>query len=648
MKNLSFVLLLSFLPLSLWAQTPREVIDSLKIQLTKSPAQADKAQIFGDLCWYYNSFDLDSSLYYGEQALKLANELKDRSLLAQTLSDLGAVHFLWGNIDESTDFLERSLEIRKEEGDEERIASLESKLGNNLFKKNDFQGAMEYYISALDFYEKANNPSTAAILQGNIGNTYYTLNNYPKALEYFKKSEESLEQTNLDRERANILLSMGNVYKDMFEEEPALEYYEEAIEVAKKGSNALAEAAAYNNIGGIHFERGRNAKAIDYIEKGLKIREEHGLTTEVANSLLSLAEVYNGTGRYADARNFLYRSLKIFNESGIHEKLGHIYFQLTKAFIGLGEKDSANLYVNQFSHFQEENFNEDVLKITGELETKYETNKKEKLILEQKVSLAEQQLTIMKKNRWISIFIGLVVLSAMAAFTLYYFQKLKNDRLRRENELKDALIRIEAQSKVQEERLRISRDLHDNIGSQLTFIVSSLDNLKFRMSNENPELTSRLEGISHFTRTTIGELRGTIWAMNKGSISFEDLKVRLTEFFNNAKAATPDISFNIRMGEGIDDKEVFTAYEGINLFRIIQEAINNAIKHSGCTQIDVSLEKAMEGYEIRVRDNGKGIAPERREGGNGLGNMRKRAEDMGGKFFIDALPGGGTEVRILV
>ena len=77
------------------------------------------------------------------------------------------------------------------------------------------------------------------------------------------------------------------------------------------------------------------------------------------------------------------------------------------------------------------------------------------------------------------------------------------------------MAKIETQNKLQEQRLRISRDLHDNIGAQLTFIISSIDNLKFGFTDISEKLGSKLSNISSFTQQTIYELRDTIWAMNK-------------------------------------------------------------------------------------------------------------------------------------
>mgnify|MGYP000315454022 CR=1 FL=1 len=107
--------------------------------------------------------------------------------------------------------------------------------------------------------------------------------------------------------------------------------------------------------------------------------------------------------------------------------------------------------------------------------------------------------------------------------------------LQKEIDLKAALATIKTQNRLQEQRLRISRDLHDNVGSQLTFIISSLDNLKYVTKDTNTKLKEKLSNISSFTSDTIYQLRDTIWAMNKNEISIEDLHTRILSFIEKAK-----------------------------------------------------------------------------------------------------------------
>src|SRR5690606_39301400 len=175
--------------------------------------------------------------------------------------------------------------------------------------------------------------------------------------------------------------------------------------------------------------------------------------------------------------------------------------------------------------------------------------------------------------------IGLALVLSLFGYLLYNQQKHKNLQLKKESELKEALVKIETQNKLQEQRLRISRDLHDNIGAQLTFIISSLDNLKYGFKLPD-NLNDKLKYITAFTSSTIYELRDTIWAMNKTEITFEDLQSRLSNYIDKAHVFEGKINFTFQVDKDVDIKRKFNSMEGVNIHRVIQEAIHNSIKHS--------------------------------------------------------------------
>ncbi|TYA76037.1 histidine kinase, partial [Seonamhaeicola marinus] len=154
--------------------------------------------------------------------------------------------------------------------------------------------------------------------------------------------------------------------------------------------------------------------------------------------------------------------------------------------------------------------------------------KKEKEILAQRAQIAEKELNINRKNMQLLGLGVLAIVLSVFGYLVYKQQKLKNKQLQKENQLKEALSKIETQNKLQDQRLRISRDLHDNIGAQLTFIISSIENLQYGFKISNTNLTNKLTGISSFTKDTINELRDTIWAMNKNEISLTDLQIRIS------------------------------------------------------------------------------------------------------------------------
>jgi signal transduction histidine kinase len=232
-------------------------------------------------------------------------------------------------------------------------------------------------------------------------------------------------------------------------------------------------------------------------------------------------------------------------------------------------------------------------------------------------------------------------------YLIYRQQKLKNKQQTQEFQLKSAIAAIETQNQLHEQRLSISRDLHDNIGAQLTFIISSVDNLKFGNQISDNRVVNQLTKISDFTKSTIIELRDTIWAMNTNEFTFEDLRSRIFNFIEKAKSAKENINFKFVVDENIKEKN-FSSIIGINLYRVMQEAVNNALKYSDATQIEVHVSNQNNQTKIEIIDNGKGFDMKTVDLGNGIHNMRKRIEDVDGMFDIISKPNQGTQIIILI
>lgn len=246
----------------------------------------------------------------------------------------------------------------------------------------------------------------------------------------------------------------------------------------------------------------------------------------------------------------------------------------------------------------------------------------------------------------------LSLLTGLIAFLIYRQQKLKNTQQAQEHELKSAILLIQNQNKLQEQRLNISRDLHDNIGSQLTFIISSVDNIKHAFEITNEKLDNKLSNISSFAREKIVELRDTIWAMNTNEISFEDLENRINNYIEKAKEAKGQISFSVAIDEELKTQKL-TSVQGMNVYRTIQEAVNNSIKYANPSVIIINARQLENQLKITIQDNGIGfdvsekMAEKLTMAGNGLKNMQKRIEEIGGKFYLYSSD-EGTRIEILI
>ena len=224
-------------------------------------------------------------------------------------------------------------------------------------------------------------------------------------------------------------------------------------------------------------------------------------------------------------------------------------------------------------------------------------------------------------------------------------QKLKNKQQEHEFELKNAIAKIETQNKLQEQRLSISRDLHDNIGAQLTFIISSVENLKFGFPNIDEKISNHLTKISSFTKDTIVELRDTIWAMNSNDIDLIDLRSRLLNFIEKAQTSS-NVNFKFNIDESLNQKKI-SSLQGINIYRVIQEAVNNAVKHAKATKIDIETFAKENELTFEIKDNGIGFNSEEVVHGNGLYNMKKRIEEIGGNFNLSSNE-NGTKITITI
>ena len=322
----------------------------------------------------------------------------------------------------------------------------------------------------------------------------------------------------------------------------------------------------------------------------------------------------------------------------------YISKSLAEIYANKGRYKLAYSYQEKYQVLSEKILGLDTQEKFKEIETKYQTEKKEAELATTRANLAEKELDLERKNTFIYGSIALAFIIGLLGYLLYNQQKIKNRQLQKESELKSALVKIETQNKLQEQRLRISRDLHDNIGAQLTFIISSIDNLHFAFPGMEANISKKLKNISEFTRRTIYELRDTIWAMNKEKITVEDLQARISNFIEKARNASPTTVFSFQFDAEINQEDEFSSVVGMNIYRIIQEAVNNALKYAEAKEIKVHIEKIQDTFKIEIVDNGKGFVIDKVELGNGINNIRKRAKEIHGEIQLTSTPYEGTKI----
>ena len=517
----------------------------------------------------------------------------------------------------------------------------EAKSYSNLSLVYYYQGKYEkdlaYSLKAIHIFEKLNDLENLSLEWGELG---YRMKkrNLEKAIQYMQKSKKIAEKNNLQKPLLSIYNNYGVLKEMKVEYDSALFYYEKGLALKQKINDQVGIPYSLNNIAGVFVLRKQFDKAEENYQKALEIRKKINDTVGIAENYSYLGDMHLMQKDFKKAIGFYQKSTKITDK---HKYLGlsqDSYRKISECYENFGDHRNALQNFKKFSVLKDSLINQETNSKIAELEVKFDTNEKEKQLLQKQAEVETSRIKF-------SVAIVFAILASIIGFLFYRQQRLKNKQQHQEFELKSAMAQIESQNKLQEQRLSISRDLHDNIGAQLTFIISSLENTKFGIPNLETAVEKRLDKISDFTRNTIVELRDTIWAMNKADFTMEDLSSRIFNFIEHAQSANHNIQFNFSIDEKLKNKK-FSSVVGVNLYRTIQESVNNAMKYANAHHIVINAEKFQEGLKIEIKDDGKGFDTENVDVGNGLLNMKKRMEEIGGNFSINSEIGKGTSVNV--
>jgi len=197
---------------------------------------------------------------------------------------------------------------------------------------------------------------------------------------------------------------------------------------------------------------------------------------------------------------------------------------------------------------------------------------------------------------------------------------------------------------IQKEKQRLSRDLHDNLGSQLTWLSNTINQLE-RSQDENQPIEKRLSQLKEGSSELMQTLRETIWILNKDKISCVDLFDKVVSLAARHVEACPPMQ--LLTEENISSNIELNSGQALQIFRICQEAINNSCKHSQASELTIKASSSANNFAITVSDNGKGFDMGNENPGHyGLQNMKERAKESSLDLNISSSPNKGTIISV--
>ncbi len=593
---------------------------------------------------YYNKIDKlnkinnDSLDYYSKKIVKISqnetNEFRAIARIAKSMVDnkLGLFDLALKNCKET-------VELLKTVNNDTIKAKNILVIGFSKFNKGELTQSLNHYFQALKLYEKCQHKLGMAIANNKIADIYFTKNDTKNSIKFLNKSLAILKAEPEHPVRISTFHTLANIYGMAGNFKEALKIDDSCIKIGNKLDSHKMIIPFLDNKANCYMYSNQLDSAQYYFDKCLVLDKLVGNPKQIADNYSNQAILYSMKNDFPKAEKFASESIFILKNINNKTNLLNSYQSLGDIYEKQGKLKEALSTRKDFFATYKSLIDEKKESATAEFQEIYESEKKEKQII-------EQQTQAKQKNIWLFVISILTLLTGLIGFLIYKQQRQKNQQQDQENQLKLAIEKIENQNKLQEQRLSISRDLHDNIGSQLTFIISSVDNVKYGFDITNQKLDNKLTNISSFAKDTILELRDTIWAMNSNEISYEDLEIRITNFIEKAKISQENISFSFAIDPDLKNQKL-SSVEGMNVYRTIQEAINNGLKYAKAEIVSVNIKKQNHQTKITISDNGVGFDIETIEKGNGLNNMKKRIEEIGGTFSL-ASGKEGTKIVVLI
>ncbi len=621
-----------------WAQ--RQKIDSLKSQLSIG-SDSSQVRTLNELSWHYKNINVDSSLGYARQALALAVGINDNGLIGESLNRLGSAKQALGEYDSALYYLKWSIRTRAVYGDSSLFVSELSNVGIIYDEKGDYELALHYYFAALRMARKKKDARMEANILSNIGVVYKKQKQYEKVLDYYNSALTLYRTLNSD---FGVTVTSGNMGSVMLQ----MGDYEKSIDfslIAKRGYEQMGYVRyvpyTIGNIAIANDSLHRYGLAEAQYKEAFTSHLTFGNSYEAAYNIKNLAFFYLRQHQPARARQFAEQAIDLSRKIGAKEMLRDSYSAMASTLRALGQFKEAYEYEQEFATLKDSLFEEMKTKSILEMQVKYEAESKELQISNQKVQLATNALDLQRKQNtvlWLASISGLLLVSG--ALVIQY-QRGRRRKSEQEAAFRLKLSEMKLENELQKDRQRISRELHDNIGSRLLFLHSNTESL---VEGVSPVTNEKLGQLSAFAKGTLQELRRSVWFINKDYVRLEELQLKMTEYFGFLNPSNQVL----HIVWTADPNQAVRSSVAAAVFRVAQEAVSNALRHAQASRIDINISSSVDSIELKVKDDGIGFeaGSVKTADGNGLRNMKTNAESVNGELTITSSE--GTQIALWI
>lgn len=530
------------------------------------------------------------------------------------------------------------------------------KIVSNFIQEKKYQEALEI---ALDILEKArlkNNEELVFQSNNIIAQIFYKSNNYERALEYYKRNLLFTTDFVDSVKKATLFNDIGTVHFQM-EELDSSEVYLTKVLVLKKGSDELEKikAKAYSNLAGIQVVKSQYNLAELNAKKALAIHEKHVDEKAIAVTLNNLGSIYMKQRSYQKAKETFLEAIEIQNhdpkdvnlnlKEALYDNLSFVLYKL---------KDyNAYSYQEKSYNIRDSIRDAEISGILAEIEGKYNT---ESIKKEEQLKTAEEKAKRKHTQDINTILILISITLLVGSYVVYRFLKLRQEKLKLEfiqnqliqqneleklqNDSREKILNATIDGK-ESERKMIAETLHHSVSSLLSSASLHLQASKMTMKEAPPEEIEKAHAI-------VKEAADKIRNLSHSLVSSVLLKFGLKYALQDMCEKHSNAAINFQCD--CEDVKRYSPDFELKINSIIEELINNVIKHSKSNQAEIILKENNNHLEIKINDNGKGFEPKSQSEKSGLGlkQIEARVNKMKGIFNINSSSVYGTQIYISV
>ncbi len=647
---------------------------------------------------YTKKGDIKEAEAYSLLDLKLSEDSKDPLYIGPAQVQLGQLYGKTDNYPKATEYFFKALKTFEDTGDKSAVAATLSNIGGLYFKEGEARAdltlllkAREFVLSALKINEAAGNKRYMAVNLKLLSQMSALQEDYPNALEYGQRALKINQELGNQESTGFSLSNLALIYQKTKDYHLAASYLFAAIEVKKQNASTQNTINDLMNLGALYMTIGKDTgftynaddtlipptrlatlqKAAGYLNSAIeKARDDHSILKNrmVLNNLSDVEEqlgdyraankAYAEYIRYKDSVFTLEKEKEVTRHELKYEfskREDSLRFQQQLTDQQLREQTLLATQRNQALKLNQQqlllaNKAKDLerlayLKTQADLQTEHvksgESAKaliiidKERQLQATTLKLQQSQLLLKDKDLHAKKAQQTMMLAGGALLLLFGGISFRRFRKQKMLENRQALLN---------ERLRISRDLHDDMGATLSSISVYSTAVKQRLHDERiEEASDLLDTISEDAREMVGNMSDMVWMINPQQDTMEKLFDRMQQYAGNTFAAR-NIVLHFSADEALK-ASALSMDARKNLFLIFKEAINNAAKYAGCTEVKAQIMKRNDQLLMTITDNGLGFdAAAASAAGNGLRNMKQRAEELQGALAIDSGTGLGTTI----